>query len=159
MNTNITSIQTIINAGKDGDYITSITPLTEGGKEIGYIITFSKRPSITIYHGKDGQNGANGSDGKDGITPNISVKMDTDGYYYWTLNGEWLLDDNGKKILAQGINGADGQSGGDGITPQLKIEDGGWYISYDNGQSWNFLGRATSESAFVPIILLKIFVM
>ena len=135
MNTNITSIQTIINASKDGDYITSITPLTEGGKEIGYTITFSKSPSITIYHGKDGQNGANGSDGKDGITPNISVKIDTDGYYYWTINGDWLLDDEGNKVYAQGVVGADG------ITPKFKVENGEWYISLDNGNTWSYIGR------------------
>lgn len=60
------------------------------GKEIGYTITFSKGNPITIYHGKDGQ------DGEDGITPTISVKKDTDGVYYWTLNGEFIVVDGGK---------------------------------------------------------------
>ena len=128
MNSNITSIQTIINAGKDGDYITSITPLTEGGKEIGYTITFSKSPSITIYHGQDG------------ATPNISVRKDSDGYFYWTINGEWLLDNEGNKVYAQGVAGADG------ITPKFKVENGEWYISLDNGNAWSYLGSAEQNS-------------
>ncbi|MBQ8272864.1 MAG: leucine-rich repeat protein, partial [Tidjanibacter sp.] len=33
----------------------------------------------------------------------------------------------------------------DGITPKLEIRDGYWYISYDNGQSWVELGKATGE--------------
>ena len=68
------------------------------GKEIGYTITFSKGNPITIYHGKDGQ------DGEDGTTPTIGVKKDTDGVYYWTLNGEFIVVDGGK-IQAEGTNG------------------------------------------------------
>ena len=34
--------------------------------------------------------------------------------YYWTINGEWLLDENGNKVQAQGRDGADGQDGKDG---------------------------------------------
>ncbi|MBO5803816.1 MAG: hypothetical protein J6R25_01895, partial [Bacteroidales bacterium] len=32
--------------------------------------------------------------------------------------------------------------GEDGITPQLKIEDDYWYVSYDNGITWERLGKA-----------------
>ncbi len=193
MNTNISSLQTIVTALQKNDYVTGVTPITENGKTIGYTITFAKAQSITIYHGKDGQNGADGkdgqdgadgkdgadgtpgkdgengkdgADGKDGYTPIIGVKQDTDGIYYWTLDGEWLLDDAGNKIKAQGVdgkdgtngtdgtNGADGKDGTDGvngadgkdgITPQLKIENDYWYVSYDNGASWTQLGKATGE--------------
>ena len=145
MNANITALQTIVTALQNNDYVTGVTPITENGKIIGYTITFAKAESITIYHGKDGQDGADGkdgqdgTDGKDGYTPVIGVKQDTDGIYYWTLDGEWLLDDAGNKIKAQGVDGKDG------ITPQLKIEDGYWYISYDNGETWTQLGKATGE--------------
>ena len=44
-----------------------------------------------------------------------------------------------------GKDGQDGQDGKDGVTPQLKIEDGYWYISYDNGTTWTQLGKATGE--------------
>ena len=51
---------------------------------------------------------------KDGVTPVIGVAQDEDGIYYWTINGEWLLDENGNKVQAQGRDGADGQDGKDG---------------------------------------------
>ena len=155
MNTNISSLQTIINALQDNDYVKSVTPVIQDGKEIGYTITFSKSSPITIYHGKDGSDGADGedgSDGNDGLTPVIGVRQDTDGIYYWTLNGEWLTDSQGNKIKAQGTDGsdgsdgADGDSGKDGITPKFKIENGYWYVSYDNESSWLQLGKATGEN-------------
>ena len=187
MNTNITSLQTIVDVLQSNDFITGIVEIKKDGKVIGYTITFGKHDPITIYHGqdgmdgqngqngadgKDGQDGQNGADGKDGSTPVIGVAQDTDGVYYWTLNGEWLLDDNGNKLPVSGKDGqngtngsngqdgadgkdgqdgedgkdgADGQDGKDGITPQLKIEDGYWYISYDNGATWTQLGKATGE--------------
>ena len=188
MNTNITSLQTIIIALQNNDYVTNIAPIKEGSKEIGYTITFAKSGSITIYHGKDGengkdgQNGTNGTDGKDGqdgkdgkdgedgYTPKIGIKQHTDGKFYWTLDGNWLLDDSGNMIPTtgedgkngqdgedgkdgtngtdgtDGKDGVDGKDGQDGITPQLKIEDGYWYLSYDNGATWQKLGKATGNN-------------
>ena len=95
MNTNITAMQAIVNALQTQDAITSVTPITEGSKTIGYTITFAKGEPITIYHGQDGKNGADGEDGKDGYTPVIGVDQDEDGVYYWTLDGEWLPDAEG----------------------------------------------------------------
>ena len=135
MNTNISSLQTIVTALQNNVYVTGTTPLMKDGKEIGYTITFSKGNPITIYHGKDGQ------DGEDGITPTISVKKDTDGVYYWTLNGEFIVVDGGK-IQAEG---KDGTNGTNGTTPQFKIENDYWFVSYDNGANWTQLGKATGE--------------
>lgn len=135
MNTNISSLQTIVTALQNNVYVTGTTPLMKDGKEIGYTITFSKGNPITIYHGKDGQ------DGEDGITPTISVKKDTDGVYYWTLNGEFIMVDGGK-IQAEG---KDGTNGTNGTTPQFKIENDYWFVSYNNGANWTQLGKATGE--------------
>lgn len=176
MNTNISSLQTIVAALQDNDYVTSITPVTSGGETIGYTINFSKSGPVTIYHGndgKDGIDGTNGTDGQDGHTPIIGVRQSSDGNYYWTLDGNWLLDDDGNKIKANGTDGkdgvdgedgkdgedgqdgengkdgADGQDGTDGkdgITPQLKIENGYWYISYNEGETWTQLGSAVGDS-------------
>ena len=161
MNTNITSLQTIIIALQSNDYVVNIAPIKEGNKEIGYTIIFAKSGSITIYHGQDGENGQDGADGKDGYTPKIAVKQHTDGKYYWTLDGNWLLDDSGNMIPTigadgkdgkdgedgeDGTDGANGKDGEDGITPQLKIEEGYWYLSYDNGVSWQKLGKATGNN-------------
>ena len=132
MNTNISSLQTIVTALQNNVYVTGTTPLMKDGKEIGYTITFSKGNPITIYHGKDGQ------DGEDGTTPTISVKKDTDGVYYWTLNGEFIVVDGGK-IQAEGKDGTNG------TTPQFKIENDYWFISYDDGDTWTQLGKATGE--------------
>ena len=125
MNTNIEALQTLVAALQANDTITSIAPIKQGDKIIGYTISFSKSEPITIYHGndgkdgtngtdgKDGQDGENGKDGKDGYTPTIGVAQE-DGVYYWTLDGEWLLDDNGNKIKAVGTDGKDGADGEDG---------------------------------------------
>ena len=166
MNTNIEALQTLVNALEKRDYITNISPIREDGVVIGYTISFAYSDAITIYHGKDGKDGADGADGKDGYTPQIGVMKDTDGIYYWTLDGEWLLDAKGNKIKAVGTDGADGKDGQDGangadgsdgkdgqngtdgkdgITPQLKIENDYWYVSYDNGATWVQLGKATGE--------------
>ena len=160
MNTNISSLQAVVTALQDKDYVTNVAPIKENGKEIGYTITFSKSGSITIYHGNDGENGKDGADGKNGSTPVIGVRLASDGVYYWTIDGEWLLDSDGNRIPTTGKDGADGadgedgkdgadgvngKDGVDGITPQLKIEEDYWYISYDNGQTWDKLGKAVGE--------------
>ena len=134
MNSNISSLQSIMEALENNDYITDVTPIMEGGKEIGYTISFKKGNPITIYHGQNG----NGNQGE--YTPQIGVKQDTDGIYYWTLDGEWMTDESGNKIKAQGIDGEDGQ---DGITPQFKIENEYWWVSYDDGITWAKIGQAT----------------
>ena len=148
MNTNITALQTLVNASQGGDYITAVTPITKDGIEIGYVITFKTHTPITIYHG---QYGKDGQDGSGTAAPAIGVKKDTDGIYYWTLNGEWLLGDEGEKIPVSGkdgkdgTNGTNGKNGTNGITPQLKIENDYWYVSTDNGATWTQLSKATGD--------------
>ena len=137
-NTNLSALQTIVTALQNNDYITSVDPLTENGKVVGYTIKFAKSNPIVIYNGKDG------ADGVDGNTPVIGVKKDTDGIYYWTLDGEFIVAD-GQKIKAQGTDGNNGADGSDGVTPKLEIREGYWWISYDNGTNWTQLGKATGE--------------
>ena len=137
-NTNLSALQTIVTALQNNDYITSVDPLTENGKVVGYTIKFAKSNPIVIYNGKDG------ADGVDGNTPVIGVKKDTDGIYYWTLDGEFIIVD-GQKIKAQGTDGNNGVDGSDGVTPKLEIREGYWWISYDNGTNWTQLGKATGE--------------
>ncbi|MBQ3673262.1 MAG: hypothetical protein II928_02170 [Paludibacteraceae bacterium] len=126
MNTNITSLTTIVEAQQSGEAITSITPIMEDGDVIGYTITFANYDPITIYTGR----------GDSGPVPAIGVKQDTDGVYYWTLDGEWMLDGNGKRVTA---------------TPQLKIEADYWWISYDNGATWTKLSSAKGDSIFQSV--------
>ena len=136
MNSNIESIQVIIESLQNNDYITNIQPLVDNGIVIGYTMTFSQSGTIVIYHGKDG---------KDGLTPLVGIAEDEDGIMYWTLDGEWLLDDSGQKVKAMAVDGKDGVNGTDGVTPKLKIENNYWYISYDQGLTWEELYKAVGE--------------
>lgn len=190
INANINSLQIIVNALKEANHITSISNLVENGVEIGYKIEFARRDPIHIYHGKAGADGARG---EDGYTPLIGVKKDKDGIYYWTLDGNWLTDNDGNKVRAQGLDGKDGYNGKDGkdgedgkdgkdgkdgyngsdgkdgkdgyngkdgndgyngkngVTPKLRIKDGNWEVSYNNGVSWETLGSATGGVVPCPI--------
>ena len=109
MNEDISSMRTVISALEDGLYITDVKNVSDG-----YRIEFSDGETITIRHGRDGEDGTPGADGQDGYTPVIGVRMDADGIYYWTLDGEWLLDDQGNKMRVTGENGKDGADGEDG---------------------------------------------
>ena len=125
MNTNISSMQTIVNALQQNDYITGVTPITEGGNTIGYTITFAKNKPISIYHGKNGSS--------------LSAKKDADGIYYWELNGSWLLDDENNRMKVSGV------------TPQLKIENEHWLVSVDGGKTWDDAGTATRDPLFKEV--------
>lgn len=111
LTTQVNSVATLVAALESNNYITAV-------KEVagGYEIEFTNGETITI---KDGKNGAN--------APEIGAVQDADGIYYWTLDGEWLLDADGNKIPA-GM----GQ-------PKLKTENGQWYISAD-GKEWALIG-------------------
>ena len=146
MNGNIGSLQVLVSALQNNNSVTAVIPVKQGDKTIGYTISFAKGDPITIYHGAKGEQGDKGDDG---TTPIIGVKRHTDGIYYWTLNGDWLRDNNGKMIKAEGKDGTDGEQGGQGspgITPQLKIENGYWWVSYGNNSQWIKLDKAILDS-------------
>lgn len=146
MNGNIGSLQVLVSALQNNNSVTAVIPVKQGDETIGYTITFAKGDPITIYHGAKGEQGDKGDDG---TTPIIGVKRHTDGIYYWTLNGDWLRDNSGKMIKAEGKDGTDGEQGGQGIpgiTPQLKIENGYWWVSYGNNSQWTKLDKAILDS-------------
>lgn len=163
INSDIAALQAIVNAVQTRDYITAVEPVVENGVEVGCRIVFANADPIVIYHGKDGtdgtdgkdgedgKDGADGENGQDGVAPVIGIAQDSDSVWYWTLNGDWLLDDAGNKIKAVGVDGADGKDGTDGldgkdgVTPTLQITEGYWEISYDNGVTWTRLGKAVGE--------------
>ena len=168
MNKNIAALQELINTT---DYITSVTPVLENGEEVGYTLAFLHSDPITIYHGEKGDkgdqgeqgeqgpqgpqgepgvDGSDGNDGSDGDTPIIGVKSDG-GVYYWTVNGEWLLDEGGKKMPVTGEKGDDGD---DAIAPQVRINSttNEWEISIDGGMTWKPTGvTATGDSFFEDV--------
>lgn len=115
MNSNIKALQDAIDVINSGDYIKSISEVMAGDEVVGYTFTFGKKDPITIYNGEDGKNGS---------TPAISVTVGTDGKYYWTINGEIMKDASGNPVSAAGV------------TPKLRINNGVWQYSTDNGQTW-----------------------
>ncbi|MDE5744842.1 MAG: DUF4988 and DUF4465 domain-containing protein [Paramuribaculum sp.] len=119
MNTDIKSLQSILQAIQNNISITAITPT-----ENGYTIKFSNGTEATISNGIDGAS-----------APEISVRKDDDGMYYWTIAGEWLIVD-GEKVRATALDGADA------VAPQMRInpETGIWEISTDGGNVWTSTG-------------------
>lgn len=132
LNENIVALQAVLTALECNDYVTDIVKVMENGVEIGYSITFAKGGTVTIYHGNDGT---------DGSAPKIGIQKASDGEYYWTSDGEWLTDEDGAKIPAVVAGDGDGRY----ITPQFRIAEGEWYISYDNGNSWKYIGELKKE--------------
>lgn len=144
VNTDIRSLQSLVAALEDKDYVTAVTPLEDG---TGYVISFLKSGNVTIKHGERGEQGEKG---EDGTTPVISMKLDTDGKYYWTVNGEWLLDNGNKMPVTgeKGDKGDKGDKGADAIAPQVRIntDTNLWEISTDGGKTWTSTGvKATGD--------------
>lgn len=125
INTDLVNLQGIVAELQAKVYVNSVTPTADGK---GIVLAFSDGKTYTV------------SNGTDGNTPVIGVKKDTDGNYYWTLNGEWLTDGSGNKIRTTGDQGEQGEAG---ITPQVKIQDKKWYVSVDGGTTWTEAGDAT----------------
>ena len=127
LNNSLETLDQTLAALKNRDFVTSVNPLQgSDGKTNGYVITFVNQPTITIWLPEETQD----------ITPPvqvhvpvISVKMDQDGQYYWTCDGEFIKDASGNKI----------PTGTDGATPKLKVEDQKWYVSYNGGSTWEYL--------------------
>ena len=118
-NSNISNLQELVNAIKGKVMVSSVTETDDA-----WTIKFDNGKTIVISKVH---------------SPVVGVKQGSDGVYYWTLDGEWLLDGNGNKMP---VSGKDGK---DGISPQLKIQDGFWMISTDNGTTWTRLEKASGE--------------
>jgi hypothetical protein len=130
VNTNISSLQTIVTALQGKDYVTSVVALSDGS---GYQISFQNSGTITIK---------NGVDGKDGVTPVIGVAKPKDNNnYYWTVNtgsgAAFLKDADGNMIRTTGD------------TPKMKIgEDGYWYVAADGVNFVSTGVKAQGNSVF-----------
>lgn len=112
-NTDIETLQQLVRALQQNVSITSVEQTANG-----YTIKFSDGTTADITNGSS--------------APAISVKKDTDGFYYWTLDGEFMMVD-GQKIKAEGSSGS---------APQLRIdaETKYWEISTDGGNTWTSMG-------------------
>lgn len=139
MNANIATIQAFVAAHQNDLYIEKITEAADG-----FTITFSNGKTYTLKNGDKGNKGdkgdqgATGPQGEQGATPVVSIAYSAEDGYYWTVNGEPVLID-GKKVSALGV------------TPQLRINEGKWEISYDNGAKWEEVASAYDQSTKITV--------
>jgi len=123
----------------DGKMFLESVEETDGGQILHLISASGEMSTVVILNGADG---ADGADGTRVAPPSIGVATDATGNYYWTIDGEPLLDADGNRVP---VNGTDGTDGIDGKTPTFKVDENGrWLISFDNGITWTGpYGQAT----------------
>lgn len=123
LNSDITTLRQLIDGKR---FISDVTANEDGSHTLTLVTSNGESSTLTIKNGTD--------------APAIGVKQDTDGKYYWTLDGEFILA-GGSKLPV---------SGQDGITPEFKIDKGVWYVSYDKGTSWKECGKASADQQVSP---------
>lgn len=130
INANVGSLMTIVNALEKEVKIDKVVALEDGG---GHVIMFTDGSSITVTNGKDGA---------DGETPVISVGKDAGGFYYWKVNGEWLLDGEDKISATSKTE-----------IPQIRVNEstGNFELSFD-GENWQNIGSAGGAGIFKDVI-------
>ena len=120
VNNQLTALDAIV-AQLDNSH--SINPAGFTETEDGYDVAFRDGTTVHIHFGKDGKQ----------LVP-VGVRCAEDSLFYWTIDGEWILDAEGNRLLAGATEGVDG------IAPQFLIEDGLWKISVDGGETYEVLG-------------------
>lgn len=115
-NVDMKILETLVNSIQTRDTVSQFSPLVEDGEEVGYIVTFVNAGTVIIRYGANSE-----------YVPKLGFKCDDSDEYFWTIDGEWLLDDNGNKVPA---------SGASKVVPQFKVEENYWCISFDGGENW-----------------------
>jgi hypothetical protein len=121
MNTNISSLKTIVSAISAEDRISDVIKIMEDGKDAGYMLVFVNSGSAALYHW---------TDVNEGYTPCIGVRKDNSGTFCWVLDGDWILDDISNRIPA---------GSGQTAIPKLKLDAENWWLSVDDGETWQQL--------------------
>ena len=127
LNESLGSLSDLISAVEKNDHITDITEFMDGSQK-AYRITFASGSRLTLTNGTNG------------VSPIVGVRFNEDyGTYYWTIqmgpNGTptWMTNSYGLRVRATGS------------VPRLKIEDGVWWFSLDEGTTWNKCGWGPSQ--------------
>ena len=140
LDSNVSALQAAVAALENNDYVTSITEETDNGVVVGYTLHFAKSGPKTIYHGQKGETGENGLDA---VAPLVRINPETKEWEISTDGGETYVTTG---VVAVGPKGDTGSQGQEGVTPKFKIENGSWFVSYDNEQTWKNLGQATGDA-------------
>lgn len=126
VNSDLMSLSKLVNELESRNLITAVTPLLENGEEIGYRISFLTGDPIVIYHGEPST-----------YIPLIGVAQNDAGDFCWTLDGEFITDEDGDLVPVVSD-----------LVPQVRINSNNneWEISTDGGQTWDPTGvPATGE--------------
>ena len=115
-NATLSSVQRLVSSLQGSNYISEVTPINERDRQTGYSVSFWNGNKIEVTLGVDGI---------DGYSPSFSVREDSDGHYYWTLDGEWLNNPYGEKLRADGIEPEDV------VIPKLKNQSVTKFINID----------------------------
>ncbi|MDR0509760.1 MAG: DUF4988 and DUF4465 domain-containing protein [Rikenellaceae bacterium] len=128
MNSDISSMQTIVEGLNAGKVIAGVTE-----SATGYSITFSNGDNIFIRHGAKGDD-----------APAVGVRKEG-GIYYWTVTTgattSWLLDDLGNKLPVSGTDGASG------TTPAMGVDGEGYWTVDVGGGPTRILSRGNPVKA------------
>ena len=87
INKGLEDLQELVTIIQNRGFLTDVKDNGDGT----WTLTSYDKSTITIREGKQGQDGVDGRDGKE-IDFTISAAEAPDGVWYWTINGEWLLD-------------------------------------------------------------------
>lgn len=119
LNKSYSQLSSLVSAIEQNDHINKIEERSDGS----YRITFTSGATIVLKNGEDG------------VAPILGAKMDVNtGLYYWTVKesesgvAKWLYDATGKRMQATAV------------TPHVKVDDGYWYLTYDD-QTWSKLSN------------------
>lgn len=129
VNNSVSALQTTVVEMESGGYVTAVIPDEQNGRVLGYWLSFGSGKTIYLSTGEE-------------ATPKISVRSYKGGDYYWTLDNEFLQNDEGEMIAV-----------GDAATPPLlKAEEDDWFISMDGAVSWTLLEKAYSAASIIKSI-------
>jgi len=135
INVNIVQLQSLFNKLESYDFVQNVKRDYTSDVPT-YVITFTHSDPIILTCGTDAE------------TPVIGIAYDTDGKAYWTVkygNGttEFIQNEYGQKVLVTAL------------TPLVRIKNGKWEISYNDGEVWKSLGvdaTGSSGTSFVESV-------
>lgn len=135
VNVNVVQLQSLFNKLEKYDFVQNVK--RDYTYDVPtYVITFTHSDPVVLRCGTDAE------------TPVIGVAYDTDGKAYWTVkysNGttDFIYNEFGQKVLVTAV------------TPLVRINNGKWEVSYNDGEVWKSLGTdatGASGTSFVESV-------